>query len=153
MGLRAPPDQRLFLGAWRIGLRLLNLLCCGELLCNIMSAARKSTAGSSVLGNVEDVRRPLDLKQVKRGYGGGREYNYWVPEVDVEGTIPAELQGTLFRNGPGLLEVYGKKLIHRKSFGMTSEKPHWYSKQCDKFYCKSLYIVILTYIVIVNPVH
>ena len=65
-------------------------------------------------GNVEDVRRPLDLRQVARGYHAAREYCYWVPEADVEGTIPPSLRGTLFRNGPGLLEVYGKKLIHRK---------------------------------------
>jgi len=83
-------------------------------------ATHKSPARSSALGNVEDVRRPLDLKQVARGYGGGREYNYWVPEADIEGTIPAELQGTLFRNGPGLLEVYGKKLVHRKSIKTLS---------------------------------
>ena len=28
----------------------------------------------------------------------------------VSGTIPAELEGTLLRNGPGLLEVGGTKL-------------------------------------------
>jgi all-trans-8'-apo-beta-carotenal 15,15'-oxygenase len=28
----------------------------------------------------------------------------------VTGTIPRELRGTLFRNGPGLLEIFGKKL-------------------------------------------
>ena len=31
-------------------------------------------------------------------------------EACVSGTIPSELKGTLFRNGPGLLEIYGKKL-------------------------------------------
>ena len=65
--------------------------------------------------NLEDVRRPLDLKQVANGWhSANREYSYWIPQADIEGKIPAELKGTLFRNGPGLLEVYGKKLIHRK---------------------------------------
>lgn len=66
--------------------------------------------------SVEDVQRPLDLSKVARGWhSANREYSYWVPEADVEGTIPQQLRGTLLRNGPGLLEVYGKKLIHRKS--------------------------------------
>ena len=63
---------------------------------------------------LKDVTRPLDLKQVKRGWYETREYDYWIPEADVEGRIPVELYGTLLRNGPGLLEVYGKQLKHRK---------------------------------------
>ena len=31
------------------------------------------------------------------------EFEYWVDEAWVEGAIPAELLGTYFRNGPGLL--------------------------------------------------
>ena len=64
--------------------------------------------------SLEDVTRPLDLEQVKRGWYETREYDYWIPEADIEGRIPTELYGTLLRNGPGLLEVYGKKLKHRK---------------------------------------
>lgn len=63
---------------------------------------------------LQDFSRPLDLKQVKCGWYESRECDYWVPEADVEGSIPVELYGTLFRNGPGLLEVYGKKLQHRE---------------------------------------
>lgn len=76
-----------------------------------------ATADAPALTTVlQDVKRPLDLEQVARGWHtANREYSYWVPEADIEGTIPSELQGTLFRNGPGLLEVYGKKLIHRES--------------------------------------
>jgi len=33
-----------------------------------------------------------------------------IPRANVRGEIPRELKGTLFRNGPGLLEIYGKKL-------------------------------------------
>ena len=66
------------------------------------------------VNELKDVTRPLDLKQLKRGWYETREYDYWIPEADVEGRIPVELYGTLLRNGPGLLEVYGKKLQHRK---------------------------------------
>lgn len=38
------------------------------------------------------------------------EYDYWVD--DIEGTTPLELQGTLFRNGPGLLDINGDRLHH-----------------------------------------
>lgn len=61
-----------------------------------------------------DVKRPLDLSQVKRGWYEAREYNYWVPSADIEGEIPRSLRGTLLRNGPGLLEIYGKRLVHRE---------------------------------------
>lgn len=47
----------------------------------------------------------------QRGYQSQpNEYDYWVE--DIEGKIPPELQGTLFRNGPGLLEVQGVPLKH-----------------------------------------
>ena len=38
------------------------------------------------------------------------EYSYWIDVI--EGIIPSELQGTLFRNGPGRLEVNGQKIGH-----------------------------------------
>jgi all-trans-8'-apo-beta-carotenal 15,15'-oxygenase len=38
------------------------------------------------------------------------EYDYWID--DVEGTIPPELSGTLFRNGPGMLDVNGTPIHH-----------------------------------------
>ncbi|MGK7930102.1 MAG: carotenoid oxygenase family protein [Microcystaceae cyanobacterium] len=38
------------------------------------------------------------------------EENYWIE--DIEGHIPTDLSGTLFRNGPGLLEVQGTPLTH-----------------------------------------
>ena len=60
--------------------------------------------------------RPLDFARVRRGYHNARrEYDYWVPQADIEGTIPPSLHGTLYRNGPGLVEVYGTKLAHRES--------------------------------------
>ncbi len=39
-----------------------------------------------------------------------QEHSYWID--DVQGTIPAGLSGTLFRNGPGLLERGGQSLQH-----------------------------------------
>lgn len=39
-----------------------------------------------------------------------QEFNYWID--DVEGEIPSELHGTLFRNGPGLLDVKGHHIHH-----------------------------------------
>ncbi|MBE9210297.1 carotenoid oxygenase family protein [Nostoc sp. LEGE 06077] len=39
-----------------------------------------------------------------------QEYDYWID--DIEGQIPPELQGTLFRNGPGLLDVNGQRIHH-----------------------------------------
>ncbi|WP_341525437.1 carotenoid oxygenase family protein [Nostoc sp. UHCC 0302] len=39
-----------------------------------------------------------------------QEFDYQID--DVEGQIPTELQGTLFRNGPGLLDVNGQRIHH-----------------------------------------
>ncbi len=47
----------------------------------------------------------------QRGYQSlTQEFDYWID--DVEGQIPQELQGTLFRNGPGLLDVNGQRIHH-----------------------------------------
>lgn len=47
----------------------------------------------------------------KRGYESQpNEYDYEIEEV--EGEIPAELTGTLFRNGPGLLEAGDERIHH-----------------------------------------
>ena len=62
----------------------------------------------------EAIDRPLDLKTCSRGWESQKEYSYWVPEADVEGEIPLDFCGTLFRNGPGVSEVYGKRLNHRE---------------------------------------
>ncbi|HLO52019.1 MAG TPA: carotenoid oxygenase family protein [Kamptonema sp.] len=52
-----------------------------------------------------------DRKDWQRGYESQtQEYDYWID--DVEGEIPLDLQGTLFRNGPGLLDVNGQKIHH-----------------------------------------
>jgi len=38
-----------------------------------------------------------------------KEFDY---DVEIEGEVPKEFRGTLYRNGPGLLEVYGTPLVH-----------------------------------------
>ena len=47
----------------------------------------------------------------KSGYESQpQEFAYWID--DVEGEIPAELSGTIFRNGPGLTDINGYRLRH-----------------------------------------
>ena len=79
-----------------------------------MAATEKQRGNKQDL--LGDVTRPIDLSLVKKGWHASpkQEYDYWVPQADIEGAIPDGLRGTLLRNGPGLLEVYGKKLIHRE---------------------------------------
>lgn len=51
------------------------------------------------------------LQDWQKGYRSLlQEYDYWIDEV--EGTIPPELTGTLFRNGPGLLDIDGHHIHH-----------------------------------------
>ena len=78
-----------------------------------MAASRPLVNGTQ--SQVYDPKRSLNVAQVKRGWLSAiKEYDYWVPRADIEGTLPHDLTGTLMRNGPGLSEVYGKHLIHRK---------------------------------------
>ncbi len=62
-----------------------------------------STVASSALSyNREEWQKGyLSLKE---------EYDYWIE--DVEGEIPADLNGTLFRNGPGMLDINGHPIHH-----------------------------------------
>ena len=54
--------------------------------------------------------QPYNIEEWRRGYDSQpNEYQYEITEI--EGQIPAELSGTLFRNGPGLLDV-GETAIH-----------------------------------------
>ena len=54
--------------------------------------------------------QPYNPEQWRRGYESQpNEYEYEITEI--EGEIPAELSGTLFRNGPGLLDI-GNEAIH-----------------------------------------
>lgn len=54
---------------------------------------------------------PYNLAQWKQGYRSQKqEYNYQITEI--EGEIPHDLTGTLFRNGPGLLDINDKSVRH-----------------------------------------
>ncbi|MBX2864318.1 MAG: carotenoid oxygenase family protein [Leptolyngbyaceae cyanobacterium MAG.088] len=53
----------------------------------------------------------FDMDDWRSGYRSQpNEYAYEIEDID--GTIPAELTGTLFRNGPGLLDVAGHPVHH-----------------------------------------
>ncbi len=52
-----------------------------------------------------------ELQDWRKGYDSLRtEHDYWIDEII--GEIPAELSGTLFRSGPGLLEIGGQPVHH-----------------------------------------
>eukprot|EP00118_Oscarella_pearsei_P017512 m.174092 g.174092 ORF g.174092 m.174092 type:complete len:166 (+) comp39103_c0_seq2:37-534(+) len=54
--------------------------------------------------------------RVHRGWESlEEEVEYWIPESDIIGRIPANLHGTFLRNGPGVDSIYGTKLKHRKN--------------------------------------
>ena len=63
-----------------------------------------------------DIHKPLTNTQVYPGWETGREHDYWIPAADIDGEIPQQLRGTLLRNGPGISEVYGNKLVQRKLY-------------------------------------
>lgn len=59
----------------------------------------------------QNLQKSYTLKDWQGGYESlNQEFDYWID--DIEGEIPPELQGTLFRNGPGLLDINGQKLHH-----------------------------------------
>lgn len=54
---------------------------------------------------------PYTLEDWRKGYRSQpQEFDYWIDEI--EGEIPQELKGTLYRNGPGLLDVDGQRFQH-----------------------------------------
>jgi all-trans-8'-apo-beta-carotenal 15,15'-oxygenase len=54
---------------------------------------------------------PYNLSQWKQGYRSQKqEYDYQIAEIS--GQIPANLTGTLFRNGPGLLDINDESVLH-----------------------------------------
>ncbi len=56
-------------------------------------------------------RQSYNSEEWKRGYESQpHEYEYYIE--DIEGQIPLDLSGTLFRNGPGLLDIAGIPIHH-----------------------------------------
>jgi all-trans-8'-apo-beta-carotenal 15,15'-oxygenase len=59
----------------------------------------------------ENLQKSYDKKEWQRGYTSQpHEYEYQIEEI--EGEIPLNLAGTLFRNGPGLLDIHGTPIHH-----------------------------------------
>ena len=53
----------------------------------------------------------FDMEDWRSGYRSQpQEFAYWID--DIEGEIPTALAGTLFRNGPGLLDIGGYPIKH-----------------------------------------
>ena len=60
---------------------------------------------------VQAVSPIFSSKDWQKGYESLRtEQSYWID--DIEGQIPLELEGTLFRNGPGQLDINGQSYGH-----------------------------------------
>ena len=60
-----------------------------------------------------DDQIPYSISEWQKGYRSlHSEQAYWIDPTDIEGEIPAELTGTLFRNGPGQLDVNGQPFHH-----------------------------------------
>lgn len=61
--------------------------------------------------NIKTEIKPYNRQDWKRGYESQtQETDYWIENI--EGQIPPELNGTLFRNGPGLSDVNGQPIAH-----------------------------------------
>ncbi|XP_065661053.1 apocarotenoid-15,15'-oxygenase isoform X1 [Hydra vulgaris] len=80
---------------------------------------------------------------MSRGWENQDEKSYWIPDCDIEGKIPLDIHGSLIRNGPGINEVYGKKLKHPiDGDGMVCKltlydgKVHFHSKFVSSFHRK-----------------
>jgi len=57
------------------------------------------------------ITRSYNREEWQRGYRSLKhEFEYSIDEIT--GTIPPDLQGTLFRNGPGLMDVNGQPIHH-----------------------------------------
>lgn len=66
---------------------------------------------SDVQSDVQSDALSYDLQDWQKGYRSlTQEYDYWIDEI--EGQIPPDLSGTLFRNGPGLLDINGQRVHH-----------------------------------------
>eukprot|EP00928_Gymnodinium_smaydae_P029081 TRINITY_DN22004_c0_g1_i1.p1 TRINITY_DN22004_c0_g1~~TRINITY_DN22004_c0_g1_i1.p1 ORF type:complete len:943 (-),score=113.58 TRINITY_DN22004_c0_g1_i1:214-2973(-) len=52
-------------------------------------------------------------RKFSRGWGSTDEFALeFLPEVHIQGKLPHDLRGTFFRNGPGIMEVFGTPLEH-----------------------------------------
>ncbi|MDX2214409.1 MAG: carotenoid oxygenase family protein [Oculatellaceae cyanobacterium bins.114] len=72
----------------------------------------QTVQGNEIQGEVTSTQvSPYNVQEWKKGYSSlKQEHDYWID--DIEGEIPADLRGTLFRNGPGLLDINGQRIHH-----------------------------------------
>ena len=60
---------------------------------------------------LENKKKSYNRQEWQRGYESQpQEYDYEIK--DIEGEIPPTIEGTLFRNGPGLLDIHGTPIKH-----------------------------------------
>lgn len=65
----------------------------------------------TIAQTTQPIEKSYSQEDWKRGYESQKgEYSYWIDRL--EGEIPLELEGTLFRNGPGALDVHGTPVQH-----------------------------------------
>lgn len=75
------------------------------------SATEKLTSLENMKTSPTATTQSYTREDWQRGYESQpNEYNYWIE--DIEGEIPGDLNGTFFRNGPGLLDIHGEKIHH-----------------------------------------
>ncbi len=66
---------------------------------------------ASAVPNNQISGKSYDMDDWRSGYRSQpQEFDYWID--DIEGEIPADLTGTYFRNGPGLLDINGYPVKH-----------------------------------------
>lgn len=69
------------------------------------------TVESASSANPQTSGKSYDMDDWRSGYRSQpQEFDYWID--DIEGKIPADLTGTYFRNGPGLLDINGYPVKH-----------------------------------------
>ncbi len=74
-----------------------------------MQQVMQTTPSQQNLSSVES--KPYTMEDWQGGnLSLKQEFDYRVE--DVEGEIPTDLNGTLYRNGPGLLDIFGQRLHH-----------------------------------------
>ena len=76
-----------------------------------MNLKPKPTKPSGIMQTSVTSRPSYRREDWQKGYASlKQEFDYWIDEV--EGTLPPNLSGTLFRNGPGLLDIDGQRIHH-----------------------------------------
>lgn len=65
---------------------------------------------TTLVNKVENARH-YSLEDWQKGYESQYQEDDYIVD-NIEGEIPKDLRGTLYRNGPGLLDIYGTPIAH-----------------------------------------